>query len=448
MDDIPPHIKPEDVARYVIERDRKRQQEAEEPQVMSGFKEMMKIAEKNGDYRNIIVASMRHIAQIPGDATGPFYLGLAHYYNCDFKDAQIAWRKAVRLDRALQPQIAPYEARMQRLQKSFPALEFEPIQMVPSDNSQQRQTIYDRGKSLILAKNYREIERLAAAYQKNQNISPDGHSWLGVFIEGVQFKDELMAGQAKGSDWKQMQARLQGWLKVVPNSVLARAALIESETLWAWDIRGGGLAHKVTEEQWAGVQEHLARAGKMVESLPKSGLQYPTVCMALLRWAHLSSVDESQIQVMWADIERRFPDSLDLALLWGLHLLPQWSGKPGDWEKFATSWADRSPGEAGDIRYAQFVLGMRGMYKKGEMWTKSQAQWPRLKKGLQALLKKHPQSIGLATILMQVAVEVGDSKTAQDTLLRFVRNRANSTLFASPREFALQRLKILDPVGG
>lgn len=445
-DDLPPGIKPEDVARYVVERSRKRREAQEQPARLASFVPMMELAKANGAYRAMILAAKRHAVDFPRDAMAPFYLGTALFYQGDFQGAQLAWKNARRLNSQLQTRLAPLEARGQRISRRFPGGQLGAVAMVASDMTAQSTRIWNEGKALILAKNYDAIERRARQLQ-TQGVLLDGLSPLKYFRDGVIFQEDFAPGEPAGSGWQHGLDRLVAWQSARPDSALAMAAQIEYQTSWAWDIRSGDTADQVGPEQWKQMNEHLSRAGVLVAALPTTALQSPLVCRAVLRWGHLAGLPAPQMRALWADFDRRFPDSLDLALLWGQHLLPQWGGQPGEWERFATSWANRREGEAGDIRYAQFMLGMRGFFEPGHLWSKNQVQWPRARRGFEAMVKAHPQSVSLATGLMLMAQEAGDLPTAQQALLHHVKNRASASRYKSPREFAEMRLKILDPQG-
>lgn len=405
---------------------------------------MMQIADKNGDYPTMIAAATRQSAEFPRDGMAPYYLGLAKYYQGDFAGALQNWHKARRLDAALQTRIAPLENRVRRIQKRLPNLKLGAIQMVSSDMGRGNQSAFELGKKLMGAGDTAEIERVAQRLEREKTAGLDGQWHLDSFLQGVEWQEDTESQQA---DWQQLIRRLELWKKAQPASVFPVAALIHAQTNWAGQLRGTEFASEVTDAQWQGMREHLALAAPLVAQLSPTALRSPTVCAAVLSWSHLSGVPEPQMRAMWADFERRFPDSTRLFAIWSHHLLPQWGGALGERERYAQKWASLRPGEAGDIRYAQWASRSWSYLAFTKAWQQKKADWPRARRGFQALLRAHPQSVSLATALMEMAQQNGDHATAQNALVQRVRDRASTSRYRSPREFAVLRLQILDPQG-
>lgn len=445
-EDIPAHIKPEDVARYVIEQSRKKQMAAEENQSLAAFGSFMEIADRNGQYPKMIAESKKHIQAAPRDGLGYFYLGLGNYYDGDFGAALSAWQDARKYDPTLVARLSPLEARATRILRRFPGLKLGSIRMVESDMTAEKMVPFRLGKKLLQARNYDEIERVAQKLQQENRVGMDGYSMLRSFMDGLQYQDEAAPGDSPDLRWQRVWERLQQWKKARPNSVIASVAQLETQTNWAANVRGGAYASEVTEEQWAGMEQHLAKAAKIIAKLPPKAANFPLTGPELLGWGLYSSMPPSEAHAIWTNFNRKFPASLELARAYCMRLLPRWGGAPGEWEKLASSWANQAPGEAGDIRYAQLMMMMgRQLNKNSPYWSENKLDWPRTRRGLRALVKKHPQSLALATGLMQLSVDKGDRATAQDALIRHVKNRASATRFKSVREFALLRLNILDP---
>lgn len=443
---IPDNIKPEDVSRYVIEQSRKQRRAAEEQQASAAFEPLMEILERSGEYPRIISESKKHTLTAPQDGAGYFYLGLGNYYDGDFTAALVAWKRAKQLDETLLVRIAPLEARASRILRRFPGLKLGSVRLVESDFYTEAIVPYRLGKKLLQERNYNEIERVVQKLQRENQIGLDGHSSLSSFMNGLEYQDEPSRDETPDLKWQRSWERIQQWKKAKPSSVAASVAQIEVQTRWASYARGTAYADEVTQEQWAGMNQHLAEAEKVVVKLSPAAMKFPLTGSELLGWALFSDLPDSESRAIWTDFNRQFPGSLELAENYCIKLLPRWGGGPGEWEKLATAWANQAPGEAGDIRYAQLMISMWAYFGKSHpFWAENNLDWPRARRGLKAMVKKHPQSLSAATALMQLATDKGDWATAQNALIHQVNNRANTSLFKSKREFALYRLHILEP---
>ena len=94
-------------------------------------------------------------------------------------------------------------------------------------------------------------------------------------------------------------------------------------------------------------------------------------------------------------------------------LLPRWYGKEGDWQRFASESADKLGGETGDVLYARigWRVHERGVYDG--FLKDSGYSWPRIKKGLEAIVKSYPDSISAATELAYLSWQRQDKVSAK-----------------------------------
>lgn len=442
---IPPGMKREDISRYVAQQLTKRRRGAEFSQHVTAFGPQMEAALSNAQYATVIAISKRYSLEQPKDGLGSYYLGQAQLYNGDLSGALAAWQKAERLSPALKTRIAPLRARVQRIRRQFPNLQLPPVQAVKSDILTEKTRYFDLGKRLLLAKQYDQIESVVARFEREKRACLDGTTAATHFMSGLRYQDDPTPQTDEGARWQQSVDRLEAWHRARPNSNLALAALIEVKTDWAWQTRGTEYASQVSAGQWQQVRRHLQDAEPLVRALRPNVLQSPLYCKALVHWSHLSGLPARQMRAMWRPMEQCFPDDVSLALAWTTFLLPQWNGQPGEWQNFASAWASQRPGIEGDILYAQFMVGLIPSFDE-TLWSQG-VSWPRTRRGLEALVKRHPQSLGLATGLMAMAYDAKDYKAAQTALLQQVRGRANTARYPMPHRFAVLRLDILDPQG-
>lgn len=98
------------------------------------------------------------------------------------------------------------------------------------------------------------------------------------------------------------------------------------------------------------------------------------------------------------------------------YLLPRWNGKPGAWE----AWLDKAvaplpPAEA-DRVYAAVCDRLSGFHR--DLFEETSASWPRMWRGYQVQLARHPKSQALAQTIAFNASLAGDIPVAHEMLRR------------------------------
>ena len=96
-----------------------------------------------------------------------------------------------------------------------------------------------------------------------------------------------------------------------------------------------------------------------------------------------------------------------------IFLLPRWSGSKGEWESNLTKSADMIGGDNGDVLYAQVVWNMNQSIGFKNIFQENNLSWLRVKKGLELIQKRYPDSLALKNEGAYLAVLAHDAKTAK-----------------------------------
>ena len=404
------------------------------------FAEQIRTLEASGDYPALLELTRGWQQEHPTDAQAPFYEALALYYNGDFSGAIVAWEKSIVVDPTFGANARTWLEPARALQKRWG--DQAPLQLVESDVTLARKEWGGRARTLLQAKNYDEIERVAAQLTQSKAMTIDGTWMLHPFFNG------LIAAPGADSElkWEARRAALTEWQKAKPESALARAALAGVWVKGAWLARGTAYADQTSPTAFKTMEQRLDKIGEILEGGGdlKTQLQSsPVFTQVLDNWALLAGVEPETYAQLMSFVRQKYPT------LWGSYggeafrLQPRWYGEPGDWEALAARSADQIGGTQGDALYARIVWDIAAAnYKYENIWKNSRADWPRTKRGLEALLREAPDSLAAQTIAFELGFRAQDWEFAR-AMLTQIGGKVDAGYYGSREAFAKRRVYVL-----
>ena len=119
-----------------------------------------------------------------------------------------------------------------------------------------------------------------------------------------------------------------------------------------------------------------------------------------------------------------------------------------EWQKFAHSSADAVAttfgAPAGDALYARIIWDMNRFHGEGTLWADGRLDYPRTKRGIQALLREQPDSLALASFYLDVAATNKDWPSAL-AALQTINGRVDNEYYLFRRKgFAAMRVAVLE----
>lgn len=248
----------------------------------------------------------------------------------------------------------------------------------------------------------------------------------------VQFYDALDCADNEPESMWQLHDRIhREWIAAKPTSITARVAYASFLSSYAWQARGGGYADTVTERGWQLFRERLAASRKVLLEARSLDEKDPYWWMEALTVALGQGWDAEQYKVLVDEAHAFEPQFWGYDTSRAYSLLPRWHGEPGDWEAFAEETAARPDGLGIEL-YARIVMRLRGFYEN--VFRETKASWPKTREGLQALLKKHPESIGILSEAALLATMAEDRAMARELFDRLDGRCVRST-WKKPERF-------------
>ena len=389
---------------------------------------------KNGYYADIITASRARLAKEPSNGGARFSLAYALYYNGDFAGAAAEAQKVAQLPGyENRPQINEILNNARTLAGRYAGQTFAPISWEPDDVAVTAQKWQQMGTSLIMAGKYDEIERTAAALTSKPEIMADGSWTLGPFFVGL-----WVGADDSDASWQAARERIENWVAAKPKSQLAQVSLARAWTEGALLARGDQYADKVPDAAWKTVEERLQHAAPIFRKLLSAPvITTPLVYSSAQRYGRLGQAPRDWRDKVFARGVAAFPQYSDFYFQRELTLLPRYEGAPGEWEADAAKYADAQPNkEAGAMLYAR-IVGSLWEYHSN-MKEETNVNWPRTKRGFDAILKYYPDSLMAATLYLRLCHQWGDYAQARQ-VLQIIGGRGDSGLWDSRTKWAQTR---------
>lgn len=395
---------------------------------------------KEDDYSAALDLSLAWTQKHPDSASGYLQTGLAFYYLGRLPEAIAALEKEKQLSHDNTE--GRWElASARKTQRLFPDL--PPLQPTPSDIQQEAAPWQNRLKGLLSQRRYDEIEKIATELTRSRRCAANGDWHLLFFLRGLWSARGDKRAEAL---WRSNHALVTQWSRARPQSQLARTVLFDSWISGAWVARGEDYVVASPEKFAARLEAATLVLQSLLDSSKAGQVQAPRsplFYVAFFHWAQFSGIPRADYEKMFARAIAAYPDCTKFYGSKTNYLLPQWYGEPGEWERFADQSADRLGGEAGDTLYARLVCqqseGVRAI------WEDSTASWPRVKRGLEAILRRYPDSLWAGTELFYLAAirHPSDVPTALQAL-QIVGGRQAKGFWRPPGLFAYNRMTMLD----
>lgn len=386
------------------------------PATVENYAHRVKELQDQGDWL-AVVAVAREWKKALADANSPelvaaFAEADALYKLGDIDGAIALFEPLVKLDPAARPtsggtSVSPADklAIARDIRRYYPNLKLQPLKFQPSEAALEATEWEQKGEALLAAKNYDEIEKVAASLQKPKAADVMGEPYLLSFFHGL-----LQNKEGQGA----LRSRIAAWRAARPKSNLARLASIQLWTNAAAKARGGGFASTITPAMSAEMDAALQRGSQTVQDLPRTAFSSPLSFTVVMRWGRLAGAPREFFDDLFAQGTAKFPDYLPLYSTQAYNLLPRWFGEAGEAEALLKTRADKIGGADGDIFYGMMVWDLATT--TGQLSLDSHFDYARAHRGLKLLHERFPDSVSALSARLGLAFLQVDTKIMQPIL--------------------------------
>lgn len=241
-------------------------------------------------------------------------------------------------------------------------------------------------RSYLYAEKFSLLDRLASEVRASKERFPGGAWKLNAFYVGL-------GGPGQGDNappigWELHINKLEKWLSQSPDSLTAHVAMGETLLNYAWQARGSGLSHTVTEEGWQLYSERVAMAGEVLNDARRLSEKCPHWYVSMLRMAQDTGWEMPRFNQLFDEAVALEPTYYYYHRVKAMNLLPRWHGQPGQWERFIDEASSKLGGTQGAMLYYLVTSHMRKMFGRN-FFEQNQVSWPRMKEGYLAVAKTY-----------------------------------------------------------
>lgn len=249
---------------------------------------------------------------------------------------------------------------------------------------------------------YARIDAVAEELRKSGEDYPQGTWKLDAMYDVIA---DIPDGEPDAK-WKATFAKLDDWKKQYPKSVTPYVAKAQALTYYAWRARGSGWSSSVSQDGWQKFGDRLTQAQKELDE----GAKLEQKCPRLGATAQKVALGQSMERAQYDDLVNRqiadFPQYTTTYLAQSWYLQPRWFGEEGEWGRVACAECDKMAGDAGDMTYARITWYLTPYYDN--VIKEAGVDWPRAKRGFEALRKKYPTSASVALMGVRLALQADD----------------------------------------
>ena len=288
------------------------------------------------------------------------------------------------------------------------------LAQTPVSDAQPPQVNKKQVAALFQREAFEELERIVAPLRSGNYRSPNGEFELNKFYGSLHKDFESMDSDQESA----FNATIERWEQAYPDSVTWRILLGRALVEFGWRERGSGLAYTVTDEGWKEFEKYLHEAWQVLSdargiskddpelfvimSIAARGLgsELQPTALDLLRRRLITPTGADDIippDFSVSDVVLR--DAMQHAKYYApfyqMHIitvLPRWGGEHGDPERLAARIADNTADQAGDEFYARMAHVVLEYADWADYQRDFSFSWPRIKKGMEALIARHPRS--------------------------------------------------------
>jgi hypothetical protein len=262
--------------------------------------------------------------------------------------------------------------------------------------------------ALIESQAYEQLEKMANSLRGSKVQLARGVWDLGCFYVALSPADD-----ANDAAWGKRKEQLQKWCMEKPLSVAATISFAQFWVDYAWKARGKGWARDVSDSQWQLFHDRLQKSADQLRLAKDLTPRCPGYYNISLKVALGMSLDRENYDKLFQEAIAFEPQFMGYYFHKANYLQPRWHGRSqSEWLEFITAESDKKQGEDSDIFYARTALCGFGYYPA--FLQESAVDWARLRRGLELLVERYPDSLWAKSQLCYFCGQKGERGRAKE----------------------------------
>ena len=279
----------------------------------------------------------------------------------------------------------------------------------------------------LIHRDFDLIDKAADQARASKDKLPGGNWKLSEIYLGLYRPFDI----ASDYEWNQHLDLLKQWTREKPNSMTAKIALASSYLNFAWDARGNGYAHTVSEENWKLFRERVTNAQEALMLAYREDV-CPKWYAVMQQVALGQGWDKETYEKLFTDAVNHEPTWFDYYKNKAIFLLPQWSGDEGELEAYVNGLASR-PGKT-DNAMLYFILNEYMCAKYRNEKVSAATKYALLKQGFIDLRKTYGATPRYMNWAAYKAILANDRSFARE-IFADLKNEADLQIWGTQQAF-------------
>ena len=335
------------------------------------------------------------------------------------------------------------EAGFHRLKKALPGCDIRwsareapqpPAAEVTSATEEYQAALRAEIEPLLRDSAFEKIDALADDLRKSQSrLSTGALKLTQLYVVLNQVPNDAVDAQ-----WEARIGQCREWIKKRPDSIAAHLLLIDLLRCYAWHARGGGYASTVSTQGAVLFRERIEEAVEALRDAAKFAKQDPEWFAVAVDLAVDQGWSAEVVEELCEGSAQVDPMFIRTMIDATRYYYPQWHGKPGELEKFATFSVKLTEKQWGKAVYAriatqaQTAFGYRVFQEFGFSWATA-------KQGFEDWNRRYPPDLDRTETFCRLACDARDRETAAK-LFAVIGSRGSPTIWYSQEHFQRCRL--------
>lgn len=282
---------------------------------------------------------------------------------------------------------------------------------------------WEKTLELFEERDFEGLEAKAREYKGRQSDPGDGLDDITRYFRALSY---LGVGKGKSTRLSQEDSAkiFKQWMLEMPESPVAKIGYAGFLTDWAWEFRTDQSASKVSAGQFKAFEEKLQEATKVLVPIPEEQrAEYPFWFVKILTCARGLGVKEEVFDAMYADALEAAPLYVETHFTAAHFNMPQWGGKPGEWEASLATALEGMKKSDGFRVYAETIyrLHRRGHFNKYTQATvvdPANIKGSRIILGFGGIVNEYPDRVYYANALAHAKMAyTSDALGCRDALV-------------------------------
>lgn len=283
---------------------------------------------------------------------------------------------------------------------------------------------------LLESEKFDELESIAADIRKSRKRDANG-GWVLEYYYDYLSNRGFEEGSAAAM--KQL-GQIEAWQEAKPKSVTPKIVRAKLCMLNAWQVRGNEYAHKIPEANMRQMNVHVRYALKLLGEAADLEQSDPELFATFILAGRMIGIDDEEMLEAFELGVRADSNYVPLYRAYASTLQPQWGGKPGEIEAFATKSLELMDEDERDAVYAEIVFATYWHNGPKALHLEHKFDLRRALRGFEHLCKRFPESRYYLNKYCRFACICHQSTVARE-LFEKIGNDWDSSVWKEQKEF-------------